>query len=111
MTIYGLGFVAVYLVLGLLNWHAYRQREKLQLDQREQILTVSAVRVHALSAAIGVTSIVIVLVGGPKHAALAGWIYFGVSLVYTVNGWMVGVKMRQLTERASSQSASQQAVT
>jgi len=111
MIIYGLGFIAVYLVLGLLNWHAYRQRAKLQLDESEQVLTVGAIRVHLLSAAVGVTSIAIVLVGGPEHVGWAGWIYFAVSLVHTVNGWMVGAKMRQLTERASNQSASQQTVT
>jgi uncharacterized membrane protein len=105
MIIYGLGFVAVYLVIGLLNWHAYCQRGRLQLNESELILTVGAIRVHFLSAAIGVASITIVLIGG---GALAGWIYFGVSLVYALNGWMVGVKMRHLTERASSQPASQQ---
>jgi hypothetical protein len=65
-------------------------------------LTVGAIRVHFLSAMIGVTSILIVIVGGPEHVALAGWIYFGVSLVHALNGWMVGIKMRRLTERSAS---------
>ena len=39
MTIYGLGFIAVYLVLALLNRHAYRLRERLQLNESEQLLT------------------------------------------------------------------------
>jgi hypothetical protein len=111
MIIYGLGFVAVYLLLALLNWHAYCQREHLQLNESERVLTIGAIRVHFLSAAIGVTSILIVLVGGPKHAASAGWIYFGVSLVYAVNGWMVGVKIRRLTESVASRAASGQPVT
>ena len=102
MTIYGLGFIAVYLVLALLNRHAYRLRERLQLNESEQLLTVGAIRVHFLSAMIGVTSILIVIVGGPEHVALAGWIYFGVSLVHALNGWMVGIKMRRLTERSAS---------
>jgi len=109
MIIYGLGFIAVYLVLALLNWHAFRQREQLQLSESEQVLTIGAIRVHSLSAAVGVTSIAIVLVGGPEHVALAGWIYFSVSLVHAVNGWIVGVKMRHLTERTSSQPSQQPA--
>jgi uncharacterized membrane protein len=108
MIIYGLGFIAVYVVLALLNWHAYRLRERLQLSESEQLLTFGAVRVHFLSAMIGVISILIVMIGGREHVALAGWIYFSISLVHALNGWMVGVKMRQLTERTSSQSASQQ---
>jgi uncharacterized membrane protein len=110
MTIYGLGFVAVYLVLGLLNLHAYRLREHLQLNETEHVITVGAIRVHILSAGIGVASILIAVIGGPEHGASAGWIYFGVSLVYTLNGWIVGVKMRQLTER-TSRPRSQQPVT
>jgi uncharacterized membrane protein len=54
MTIYGLGFVAVYLVLALLHWHAYRQRKRLELDECEKVLTFGAVRVGLLSAEIGV---------------------------------------------------------
>jgi uncharacterized membrane protein len=111
MIIYGLGFVAVYLLLALLNWHAYCQREHLQLNESERLLTVGAIRVNFLSAAIGVTSIIIVIVGGPEHAALAGWIYFGVSVVYAINGWVVGVKMRRLTECVASQPGSGQPVT
>lgn len=107
MTIYGLGFVAVYLVLALLNWHAYRQRERLQLNESEQVITVGAIRAHFLSATVGVASIAIVVIGGPEHVALAGWIYFSVSLVHTVNGWMVGAKLRALTERNATTADSQ----
>jgi hypothetical protein len=63
-----------------------------------------------LSAAVGVTSIAIVLVGGPQHVGLAGWIYFTVSLVHAVNGWIVGVKVRQLTERTASHPSQPAAV-
>jgi uncharacterized membrane protein len=111
MIIYGLGFVAVYLVLALLNWHAYCQRERLQLNESERVLTIGAIRVHSLSAAVGVASIAIVAIGGPEHVALAGWIYFTVSLVHAINGWMVGVKMRHLTDRSSNRAGSQQPVT
>jgi uncharacterized membrane protein len=108
MIIYGLGFIAVYLVIALLNWHAYRLRDRLQLSESEEVLTIGAIRVHLLSAMIGVTSILIVIVGGREHVALAGWIYFSVSLVHALNGWRVGVKIRQLTKRTARQSASQQ---
>jgi uncharacterized membrane protein len=108
MIIYGLGFIAVYLVLALLNWHAYRLRERLELSESERVLTTGAIRGHSLSASIGVASILIVIIGGPEHVGLAGWIYLAVSFVHAFNGWMVGAKMRQLTERASSQPPSQQ---
>jgi hypothetical protein len=105
MTIYGLGFVAVYVVLALLNWHAYRQRVRLDLDQVESVLTVSRIRVALLTAAIGVTSIAIVQIGGPRRAGLAGWIYFGIGAVAALDGWMTGVKLRRLTGRLCAATA------
>lgn len=102
MTIYGLGFVAVYGVLGLLNWHAYRQRERLELNAAERVLTVSRIREAMLSASVGVASIAIVQIGGPRRAGLAGWIYFGVGAVAALNGWFTGVQMRQVAERQAT---------
>ena len=105
MTIYGLGFVAVYGVLALLNWHAYRQRERLELDEVEKVLTISRIRVELLVAAIGVVSIAIVQIGGRERAGLAGWIYFGVGVVAAFNGWMTGIELRRLTERQAAATA------
>ncbi len=102
MTIYGLGFVAVYGVLGLLNWHAYRQRERLELNEVERVMTVSRIREAMLSASVGVVSIAIVQIGGPRRAGLAGWIYFGVGVVAALNGWLTGVQVRHVTERQTA---------
>ena len=99
MTIYGLGFVAVYLVVALMYWHAFRQRSRLQLDETEEVLTVGSVRVALLCAAIGIASIAILQIGGPRWAGWAGWIYFAIGGVSAFNGWWVGVKLRRLTER------------
>jgi len=99
MTIYGLGIVAVDLVLALLHWHAFRQRAHLQLDETEEVLTVGSIRVALLTAAVAIISITIIQIGGPRRTGLAGWIYFGVGAVYAFNGWWVGVKLRHLTER------------
>src|SRR5581483_7537365 len=41
---YGLGWSAVFAVFGLLYRHAYKQRERLQLDELEMFDTRSAIR-------------------------------------------------------------------
>jgi len=102
LTIYGSGIIAVELVLALLHWHAFRRRVHLQLDEAEQVLTIGSIRVPLLIAAIAVASIAIVQIGGPRRAGLAGWIYFGVGAVYAVNGWAMGVKLRQLSEKQAA---------
>jgi len=98
MTIYGLGFAAVYVVLGLMFWHAYRHREELRLDARERILTVASLRGMFLYASVGVLSITIVQIGGAGWAAAAGFSYCLIGAASALNGWYAGTRMRKLAD-------------
>jgi hypothetical protein len=51
--IYGIGFVAIFAVFTLLYWHAYRQREKLELNEFEAWETQHALRRFVLAASLG----------------------------------------------------------
>ena len=105
MTIYGLGIIAVETVLALLHWHAFRLRAQLELDETEEVLTIAAIRIALLIGLVAVASIMIVQIGGPRRAGLAGWIYFGIGVVHAFNGWLTGVKLRQAGERQAVAAA------
>lgn len=74
MLIYGLGFIAVNLVLALLYWHAYRQRDLLELTETEKFDTISVGATHLLSMLVGVISIIVAL--ATTSISLSGYTYF-----------------------------------
>lgn len=96
MVIYGIGFIAVNMVIALMLRHAYRLRRDLELSETEQTMTAGEIRGCLLNSAVGIISIAIVLIGGAKYAAAAGWTYMGVGLAQTFNGWLTGSKVRRL---------------
>src|ERR1041385_2434171 len=51
--IYGIGFVAIFAVFTLLYWHAYRQREKLEVNEFEAWETQHALRRFLVAVALG----------------------------------------------------------
>src|SRR5688572_16676532 len=57
-VIYGVGFVLMSLLLAALTWHAWRRRDDLQLDVREQLLTRAYLNSWLILAAVGTASIV-----------------------------------------------------
>ena len=96
MLIYGAGFVAVFLIFALLFQHAYRKRKELDLNAIEAFDTRFSVRHMLLSAAVGVLSMGLVLIGGPKFVALSGWVYFLLGPVLWLNGVLSGQRRRRL---------------
>src|SRR5215831_337384 len=96
MTIYGVGFTAVFSVFGLLYYHAYRKRADLELSEAEMFDTLSSVRQNTLSAAVGLLSIAIALIGGPSRAGLSGYVYFLLGPVLTIHGVASGKRRKRL---------------
>ncbi|HEV8579709.1 MAG TPA: TMEM175 family protein [Thermoanaerobaculia bacterium] len=58
LTIYGLGFAAVFGIFALLHMHAWRQRDELDLNELERLDTLHAIRVFAYGAALGLATVV-----------------------------------------------------
>ena len=86
MIIYSSGFLAIFLVLALLNLHAYSKRDFLQLDPLEEFETRSSVYVNLLQAGIAAVSIAIAVwvpieSGGPFYS----------GIIYSLVGPLVGV--------------------
>jgi len=96
MVIYGLGYAAIFAVLGLMTVHAYRWRQRLELDAREVAVTLHTLREHAIQAAFGLLS---AAVAGLGHTPAAGWLYFGIGPAMGLHGWISGRRIVALRPR------------
>ncbi len=104
MAIYGLGYLAVAVVFALLYLYAYRKRDRLELDQVEQMATLASIRAFLLLGAIGLLSVAVALVGGPGATALSGFTYILITPVLGIHGAISGRRQRamlQENERAT----------
>ena len=90
MTIYALGFIAVFLVFALLYQHAYRRRDALRLSADDVFFAVDHVAECLMMALIGVLSIVIAQTAPLRWCApLAGFSYMLIGPAQWVRAaWM-----------------------
>lgn len=102
MTIFDLGYLAVFTVFVLLYWHAYRKRDALELNALEQFDTRESILESALNCAIALFSLSILIVGGAGRANLAGLAYMLTAVVMTLNGILMGKRRRNLEEVEAS---------
>lgn len=91
MSIYAVGFIAIWLVFVLLTVHAYRKREVLDLNAFEIHDTRRKMREYLILMAIGVASLALALSGGWR-VPMSGWIYALIGPVLGVHGYMTGKK-------------------
>jgi uncharacterized membrane protein len=96
MVIFSVGYLAVFGLFVLLYWHAYRKREKLELNELEVFDTRTDIRESALNVAIAALSIGF---GLARYAGLAGMTYMLCPIVLTMHGMMSGKKRRRIEER------------
>ena len=92
MEIYGLGYLAVFLVLFLLHWHAWKLRDECELPELEKFITKGSMREQAIQMVIAVMSVGLAARGEP---AWAGLVYVAIGPVMTVNGMMLGRRKRR----------------
>jgi uncharacterized membrane protein len=96
MVSYGSGVIAVFLVFFLLNLNAYRQRAALELKPEDIYDIGTALRAHASSALLGVTSVTLAVTVPPSWFAVAGLIYALEGPLQGVNGWLRGTRRATL---------------
>ena len=99
MLIFGLGYLAVFLVFVLLYWHAYRKRTALELNELEVFDTRNSIQECALNCGVAVLSMCIVLVGGARYAGLSGVAYMLTGVTLSVNGSIMGSRRRKLEKQ------------
>ncbi len=90
MLFYSGGYRAVFVVFALLYRHAWKQRERLNLNAAEEVLTRGGLRSSLIHVAFGATSICLVLLLSGDLRALSGLIYFLIGPAMCVNGVMQG---------------------
>jgi len=100
MTIFGVGYVAVFLIFTLLNLHAYRLRDELELNEIERFETRDNLREAMLNTAIGVLSVAIAMNG---HTGKAGMAYWLIGPVMMVNGFITGAARTRLRARLAAE--------
>ncbi len=100
MVIYGAGFVAVQLVFFVLYLRAYALRNALGLEAHERSVTREEMQGFLLATGVGLTSIVIAVLGGNEAASLAGYTYLLLLPLLTANGYLMArYRKRNLSPR------------
>lgn len=99
MTIFNLGYLAVFGVFVLLFWHAYRKREALELNELERFDTRETMLESALNCGIAIVSLLVLVIGGVGRAGLAGMAYMLTPIVMTLHGKIMGGRRKKLETR------------
>ncbi len=94
MRIYAIGFAAVFLLFVLMYAHAYRLREKLELNDLEAFETQTSMQFCMILAAIGLLSFAVAF----RSPEWAGWLYLAIGPLLTIHGVLAGRRFRTLAE-------------
>lgn len=95
-VIYGVGFVAMCLLTMLLYVHAWRCRGSLQLTGFERFDTLANVWAWAITAGVGLASIVVALVTRPSYYGWPGWVYCLLPIVMPLFGWFAASRQKRI---------------
>jgi hypothetical protein len=85
MIIYSTGYVVIFLVFVLLHLHALRNRESLALTPLELFDTRSTLYENLINVVIGLSSVLLVAMGGDQMAGWSGLVYFTLGPAMTLN--------------------------
>lgn len=96
MTIYGLGYAAVFGLFALMYWLAYRRRKELELSEVEIFRTRHSLLDHCAMMSFGLISTVFALALPANQAGLAGWVYVFIGPYFTVAGRIFGKREKAL---------------
>lgn len=80
-AIYGVGFIAMSGAIMLLYLHAWRERERLQLNRFERYDTRAAIGAWLILAITGVLSLTLAILTPPTLFGLPGWVYASLGIV------------------------------
>ncbi|MBZ5523500.1 MAG: DUF1211 domain-containing protein [Acidobacteriia bacterium] len=100
MTIYGLGFAAVFGILALLYGNAYRKRGELELDPHETLLTQHSLFENVGVGCIGLFSALLAHLLPVGRSGLAGFAYFLIPAYATACGTYFGRRAKELDRSA-----------
>jgi hypothetical protein len=96
-VVYGLGYMAVFLILASLYLRAAVSRE-CPLDERDRFEARAHAGAHAASAAVGLISIGWAAIAPEGYITLAGPVYFLMGPTHALYGMWTGVRRRRAFE-------------
>ena len=102
MLVFGAGYVAVFGIFLLLNLHAWRQREALELDEVERFETRDNMVEAGLNVAIGVLSMLLAGFGGARATLASGMCYWLIGPAMTINGFAARAARKRLRARLAA---------
>ena len=92
MRVYSSGFAAVFALFALMYLHAYKLREKLDLNPVESLITRISIRENLVLTLFGLVSFLIAF----KDPGLAGMIYMGIGIFFWIHSMIMGKRVRLL---------------
>ncbi len=95
MVVYSLGFLSIFAVMLLMYFHAYRNRERLELDEVEVLCTRTSINMYLIYVGFAVVSVILAATGNAVMAIVAGWIYAAMGLVQWINGIIMGKRIQR----------------
>ena len=104
-TIYGLGFVALFVMFGLLYLHAYRKRHELGLDPLEVFNVRAFAGQQIVSAAVGVIVVLIAVAGPRRYAFISPMAFFLMWPAHTLYEMRIKKKRKALIAELPPESA------
>ena len=99
MLLYSAGVLVIFTVFLLLYWHAWRQRQRMELTPLEEVQLKYRARSHSISAGIAVVSLLMLAVA-PNLAMFAGMVYALMGPLHAWNGYRGGAAQAKLQATA-----------
>ena len=101
LTIWSLGYAAVFSVFALLYLHAWRIREQLQLTPLEAMRTQLSLLDQLAMVVVALLSTALARTMPDRYVGIAGFIYFLVPLYFKIAHSIAGRRVRQLQKQPS----------
>ncbi len=96
LVVYSIGFASIYVVVALLYRHAWRLRDRLELDELELAVTRQYQQSSWILVGFGAMSALLAAVLPDRFVPLAGWMYFGLGPTVGIHAWRWGVRRERL---------------
>ncbi|MBI3580142.1 MAG: DUF1211 domain-containing protein [Ignavibacteriales bacterium] len=103
MVLYGLGFIAIFLVFALLYYRAFKKKDALRLNELELFETRATLYSYLILISIGVISISIALIGGASRVGEAGFSYILIGPSLGIYWSLASKRRKKLADRLEAE--------
>ena len=96
MLIYSIGFSLVFILLTILYLYAYKNKDLLELNELEVLLTKNKMTENLTMTIFGLLSIILTISIPKNYLALSGFVYFFIGPIQFLRGRKYGQKISKL---------------